>query len=162
MRNVLVHMGSLLASLSLSSLLGLSQSAWGDSKDHLSLIHIGKGTKLVFKKDLVIPANSAAMVFKMLPPNKYNDVCYLNVEPSTEDRKLSAGREVVFSGNVLEGLPPQETISVTLAVSSPSGVRSIRCSKAWDGKPLIGEMRAAFSEIADLVFPEPSELESFE
>lgn len=160
MQKGLGQMGSLLASLCLSSLAFLPQAVAAESKDGFSMIHIGKGTKLVLKKDLIIPANAGSLAFQYSPPTKYNDYCYLSFEPSEIDRKISAGREIVFSGKVIEGLPPVESISVTLAVEAPAGVSSVKCRKAWDGRPLIGDLRGAFSDIADLVFPEPSEIDS--
>ena len=160
MQKGLSQMGSLLASLCLSSLAFLPQAVAAESKDEFSMIHIGKGTKLVLKKDLIIPANAGSLAFQFSPPTKYNDHCFLSFQPSEVDRKISAGREIIFSGKVIEGLPPGESIYVTLAVESPAGLHSIKCSKAWDARPLIGDLRGAFSGIADLVFPEPSEIDS--
>ena len=123
-------------------------------KDSLSMIYIGKGTKLVLKKNLDIPANANYLVFRYPQPNKYNDGCVLEFTVSHEDRRLSAGREIVFSGNVLKTTETSHQIEI----ERPESVKSLRCTNAWDGSVSIGRVKEAFLDTADLVFPEPSEL----
>lgn len=137
--------------------------SWGvphleESKEHLPIIHLGKGTRLVVKRPVDIAANVGRLLYRFPEPNKYQDFCLLNIEPSQEDRRLSEGREIVLSGRVLEGLPPHQSTYMTLEVESPSVIKSVQCRNSWDGRITIEQMRNAFAEDFELVFPEPKEL----
>lgn len=125
-----------------------------ESKDQLSMIYLGKGTRLVLKKDLEIPANAGRLRFSYPMPNKYQDGCLLELRPSTEDRRMSAGREIVLSGKVLKHA---ETF-ISIEVERPQDITGITCTDAWDGQVSIAKFKSAFSEQAEVVFPEPSEL----
>lgn len=148
---------------SFALILGCTAMSWGmphleESKENLPIIHLGKGTRLVLKRPVDIAANVGRLLYRFPEPNKYQDFCLLNIIPSQEDRRLSAGREIVLSGKVLEGLPPHKSTDMTLEVESPSVVKSVQCRNSWDGRITVGQMRNAFAEDFDLVFPEPKEV----
>ena len=124
-----------------------------ESKDSFSIFYLGKGTKLVLKTDLEIPANAGRLKLAYPAPNHYQDGCFIEVQPSVEDRKLSAGREIVLSGQNKAG-----QTAIVLKVERPQDITSITCTNAWDGKITIGRFKEAFLDQAELVFPEPSEL----
>jgi hypothetical protein len=140
-----------------SSLL-LAVSVEPHEKDKMLMIYLGKGTKLVLKTDLFIPANSAKLVFPVTTMNKYPDYCAIEFEPSQEDRRLSAGRAIVLSGKQLNGYPMDDFIVMSMEVQEPSAFKAVSCQNTWDGKITIGTLRTAFAGKADLVFPEPSEI----
>lgn len=125
-----------------------------ESKDQLSIIYLGKGSKLVLKKDLEIPANAGRLKFTYPIPNHYHDGCLLDLKASMEDRRMSAGREIVLSGKVKK---TEETF-ITLEVERPQDITSITCTNAWDGQVTIARFKSAFNDQADLVLPEPNEL----
>jgi len=133
------------------------KSLKASEKDSLLMVYLGKGTKLVVTKPIEIPANAGTLVFRLPEPNHYQDACHLNFEPSPEDRVLSPGREIVFSGKVLNGLPPRQDLWMSVEVSEPQGVKSVSCRNAWDGNVTVGKLRSAFKEVAELVFPKPNE-----
>lgn len=124
------------------------------SKDNLSIIYLGKGTKLVLKTNLEIPANAGRLKFPYPMPNQYNDACYLDLKTSIEDRHLSAGREIVLSGKVVT----QKPTFISIGVERPQDIVQITCTDAWDGQISISKLKSAFFEYADLVFPESTEL----
>jgi len=134
----------------------LNLACLAQSKDHLAMIYLGKGSRLVLKQSIQVPANSGSLVFRFPQPTQYRDYCSLQFEPSQTDRVLSAGREIVFSGKVLQG-PPENGVVMSLEVEAPQGIKSVTCRNFWDGQITIGQFRSAFLEVADLVIPVPDE-----
>lgn len=111
-----------------------------------SLTAVSRGSHIELTEDLVIPANTAQFMLDSVNSRHWSGRggviwCAINLrESSLDNRQISAGRKIEFSGVVLEQGnitytdEPYQANRIELGVSRPSAIRSIECSGArYDG-----------------------------
>jgi hypothetical protein len=153
--------------IGLMSFFALTATAQASEEDSLSVSSVGRGAKLVLKKDLLVPANSAYVsLLEVARGTSIVASCELEMrDVSLDARVIKAGREIVFSGQVADY---DTTIFHfhNIDVESPEAVKWVTCRAQrldmhgqWQPTPaIIWDLKASFSGTASLVMPDPVEI----
>lgn len=165
--------------VAIAGLVVTTSSAFGTSPRQDPLTAMSRGSRLVLSSEMIVPANAQSVALVTVHSRQWANrrglvSCVLNVqEASVDSRRIGVGREIEFSGVILNqgdvtsASEPEAAYVVELEVVRPSAIRSLACSGSfyksfehgWTPMmPLIADLEDSFAPYGTLMSASPVDL----